>query len=518
LTEPEWRPRFSPWLIAVAAMAATFMEVLDTSIANVALPHIAGSLAASNDESTWVLTSYLISNAIVLPATGWLSNRFGRKRFLMACIMIFTLSSVLCGAAASLGMLLLARVIQGAGGGALQPISQAVLFESFPPSRRGIASAVFGMGVVVAPIIGPTLGGWITDNYSWRWIFYINVPIGLLALLMVKAVVEDPPYVRNAPRTSIDYVGFGLMALWLATLQIVLDKGQEVDWFSTPWVTWFCLVSVGALVAFVVWELRSPAPIVDLRVFRNRNFAVGTALIAVVGAVLYGMTALLPLFLQTLMGYPALNSGLAVSPRGIGALLAMALVGRLVGVIDTRALLAFGFGILSVSAFMLGRINLDIGMVSIVWPNIVNGVALGFLFVPLTASAVGTLEPRQMGNATGLFNLMRNLGGSIGISMVTTLIARKAQVHQAMLVSHLTPYDPAMRQWMQTSRDALAPKVGAVAAAQQTWAAIYAIVLKQAALLAFVDTFRLLAVLCLAAIPTVLLLKKARVKGPVAAH
>ena len=514
----QWTPRFSPWLIAVACMTATFMEVLDTSIANVALPHIAGSLSASNDQSTWVLTSYLVSNAIVLPATGWLSNRFGRKRFLLACIAIFTLSSVACGAAAGLGMLLLARVIQGAGGGALQPISQAVLFESFPPAKRGIASAVFGIGVVVAPIIGPTLGGWITDNYSWRWIFYINLPIGLLALLMVRAVVEDPPYVRDAPRTSIDYVGFGLMALWLATLQIVLDKGQEVDWFSAPWITWFSLVSVVSLVAFIVWELRSAAPIVDLRVLSNRNFAVGTALMGVMGAVLYASTALLPLFLQTLLGYPALDSGLAVSPRGIGAMLAMAVVGRLIGVIDTRALLAFGFVLLGISAFLLGHINLDIGMVAIVWPNVVTGVALGFLFVPLTAAAVGTLEPRQMGNATGLFNLMRNLGGSVGISMATTLIARKAQVHQAMLVAHVTPYDAPARQWLEASQAALAPKVGAAAAAQQSLAALYATVVKQATLLAFVDTFRLLAVLCVLAIPTVLLLKKTEVKGPIAAH
>jgi DHA2 family multidrug resistance protein len=518
MNDQEWRPRFNPWLIALAAMTATFMEVLDTSIANVALPHIAGSLAASNDESTWVLTSYLVSNAIVLPATGWLSNRFGRKRFLMACIGIFTLSSVLCGAAASLGMLLVARVIQGAGGGALQPISQAVLFESFPPAKRGIAAAVFGIGVVVAPIIGPTLGGWITDNYSWRWIFYINLPMGILALLMVKAVVEDPPYVTNAPRTSIDSVGFSLMALWLATLQIVLDKGQEADWFSTPWITWFSVISVAALVAFVVWELRASAPLVDLRVFANANFAVGTALIAVVGVVLYGMTALLPLFLQTLMAYPALQSGLAVSPRGFGAILAMALVGRLIGLIDTRVLLTLGFTLLATSAFLLGHVNLDIGITSVIWPNVVNGAALGFLFVPLTAVAMGALKPAQMGNATGLFNLMRNLGGSVGISLVTTLVARKAQVHQAMLVGHMTPYDPAMQQSMQAAQDALAPSLGAVGAAQGMWAQLYATLVKQATLLAFVDTFRLLGLLCLIAIPTVLLLRKVRLQGPIAAH
>src|SRR6266404_5649108 len=442
----DWVPSFNPWLIAVAVMLATFMEVLDTSVANVALPHIAGNLSASTDESTWVLTSYLVSNAIILPATNWLGHYFGRKRFLIVCIGIFTLSSALCGAATSLGMLLFARVLQGAGGGALQPIAQAVLLESFPAEKRGSAMAVYGLGIVVAPIIGPTLGGWITDNYSWRWIFYINVPIGILAVLMANTFIEDPPYIRNQRPGRIDYIGFGLMALGLATLQIVLDKGQEEDWFSSSFIVWGVVFAVVALVAFIIWELRAKEPIVNLRVLANRNFAVGTALIAAMGVVLYGTIALLPLFLQTLIGYPALQSGLAVSPRGIGAVFSMIIVGRLVGKIDGRYLIMFGFSVLGFSTYLLSDIDLQISMGTIVWPQIVSGLAMGFVFVPLTVMATGTLTAEQIGNATGIFNLMRNIGGSFGIATVTTMLARGAQLHQAAMVSHLTPYDAAFQQ------------------------------------------------------------------------
>src|SRR5262245_45587428 len=372
-----WKPSFNPWLIAAAVMLATFMEVLDTSVANVSLPHIAGNLSATPEESTWVLTSYLISNALILPATNWLGYFFGRKRFLVVCIAIFTLSSALCGAAGSLGMLLLARVIQGAGGGALQPIAQAVLLESFPAERRGSAMAVYGLGVVVAPIIGPTLGGWITDNYSWRWIFYINVPIGILAVLMAHWFVEDPPYIRNQRPGRIDYIGFGLMALGLAALQIVFDKGQELDWFSSSFITWAIVLAVVAFAACIIWELHSREPIVNLRVLTNRNFAVGTFLIAILGIVLYGTIALLPLFLQTLIGYPALQSGLAVSPRGIGAVISMIIVGRLVNRVDGRYLIACGFSVLAFSTYLLSDIDLQISMKSIVWPQIISGLAMG---------------------------------------------------------------------------------------------------------------------------------------------
>src|SRR5947209_15047779 len=419
-TQREWTPTFNPWLIAASVMLATFMEVLDTSVANVALPHIAGNLSATPEEATWVLTSYLVSNGIILPAANWLGRFFGRKRFLIVCIAIFTASSAVCGAAASLGLLIVARIAQGAGGGALQPIAQAVLMESFPREKRGSAMAVFGLGVVVAPIIGPTLGGWITDNYSWRWIFYINVPIGILAIFMANTFIEDPPYIKNQKPGRIDYIGFGLMALGLAALQLVLDKGQEEDWFSSSFIVWALILTVVALVAFVIWELRSSEPIVNLRILSDRNFAVGTMLMTIIGVVLYGTIALLPLFLQTMMGYPAVQSGMAVSPRGLGSIVSMIIIGRLVGKIDSRYLIMFGFTVLAYSTYLFSDINLQISMGSIVWPSIISGLAMGFVFVPLTTTAMGTLSNEQMGNASGVFNLMRNTGGSIGIAAVTT--------------------------------------------------------------------------------------------------
>ena len=512
LLAPEaWTPSFNPWLIATAVMLATFMEVLDTSVANVSLPHIAGNLSATTDESTWVLTSYLVSNAIILPATNWLGHYFGRKRFLIVCIGIFTLSSALCGAATSLGMLLFARVLQGAGGGALQPIAQAVLLESFPAEKRGSAMAVYGLGIVVAPIIGPTLGGWITDNYSWRWIFYINVPIGILAVLMANTFIEDPPYIRNQRPGRIDYIGFGLMALGLATLQIVLDKGQEEDWFSSSFIVWGVVLAAVALVAFIIWELRAKEPIVNLRVLANRNFAVGTALIAAMGVVLYGTIALLPLFLQTLIGYPALQSGLAVSPRGIGAVFSMIIVGRLVGKIDGRYLIMFGFSVLGFSTYLLSDIDLQISIGTIVWPQIISGLAMGFIFVPLTVMATGTLTAEQIGNATGIFNLMRNIGGSFGIATVTTMLARGAQLHQATMVSHLTLYDPAFQQRLRELAAAFAARGNPMTAPQQAYGAIYGTLVGQATLLAYIDNFRLLAFLCVLCVPAALLFR--RVKG-----
>jgi len=510
----EWIPAFNPWLIAASVMLATFMEVLDTSVANVALPHIAGNLSATPEEATWVLTSYLVSNAIILPAANWLGRFFGRKWFLIVCIAIFTLSSAVCGAAGSLGMLIVARIAQGAGGGALQPIAQAVLMESFPPEKRGSAMAVFGLGVVVAPIIGPTLGGWITDNYSWRWIFYINIPIGILAVIMCNMFVEDPPYIRSQKPGRIDYIGFGLMAVALGTMQLVLDKGQEEEWFASPFITWFTILSVTATIVFVVWELRSREPIVDLRVLANRNFAVGTSLMIVMGIVLYGTIAMLPLFLQTLMGYPAVASGMAVSPRGFGAIASMLIVGRLINRIRGRYLVMFGFTVLGYSIYQFSKINLEISISSIVWPNIISGFAMGFIFVPLTTMALGTLSNEQMGNASGVFNLMRNTGGSVGIATVTTLLARGVQVHQAAMVSHLTPYDPAFQERVR--------QLGGVASpggTQRAFAGIYGILVRQATVLSYIDIFRLLAFLCVLCVPATLLFARVKQKsGAVAMH
>src|ERR1041384_1000159 len=477
----QWTPSFNPWLIAASVMLATFMEVLDTSVANVALPHIAGNLSATPEEATWVLTSYLVSNAIILPAANWLGRFFGRKRFLIVCVIIFTASSALCGAATSLGMLIVARIAQGAGGGALQPIAQAVLMESFPREKRGSAMAVFGLGVVVAPIIGPTFGGWITDNYSWRWIFYINIPIGVLAVIMSNMFVEDPPYIREQRPGRIDYVGFGFMALALGAMQLVLDKGQEEEWFASSFITWVTILSVTALLIFVIWELRSREPIVDLHVLANRNFAVGTSLMIILGIVLYGTIALLPLFLPSLMGYPAVESGMAVSPRGIGAIASMLIVGRLINRVRGRYLVMFGFTVLALSIYQFSKINLEISISSIVWPNIFSGFAMGFIFVPLTTMALGTLTNEQMGNASGVFNLMRNTGGSVGIATVTTLLARGAQVHQAAMVAHLTPYDPAFQQRLGQ----MAARGGAGMATQQAYAGIYGILVRQATLLSY---------------------------------
>lgn len=505
-----WRPSHNPWLIAIAVMTATFMEVLDTSVANVSLPHIAGNLSVTTNEATWVLTSYLVSNAIVLPITGWLGIYFGRKRLLVMCVTLFTIASILCGMAPSLPFLVIARVLQGVGGGAMQPIAQAVLLESFPPQKQGVAMATYGMGVIVAPILGPTLGGWITDNYSWRWIFYINVPVGIAAVLMAEAFIEDPPYIKNAKIESVDSYGFAFLAVWLGTLQVVLDKGQQEDWFSSTWITWFSVVSVICFLAFVVRELRTDHPIVNLRILKNRNFVAGVVLITLLGGVLYGTTAALPIFLQTIMGYPALQSGFALSPRGVGALITTFLVGRIIGKVPNRILIAIGFVLLALSSFWLGMINLQISMWSIIWPSVLNGIAISFIFVALTTSAMGHLRQDQMGNATGIYNLMRNIGGSFGIAAVTTIIERRSQVHQALMVGHMTPYDPAYTQQLAAAAHALTPASGSWLAHEQALGALYNTLLQQSSVWAFVENFRLFGVLCLVCLPLVLLFKKVR--------
>jgi len=510
-TAPEpWKPSFSPWLIAAAVMLATFMEVLDTTIVNVSLRHIAGNLAAGEDEATWVLTSYLVSNAIVLPASAWFSKFFGRKRFLMTCVVIFTISSFLCGVAGSLPILIFARVVQGIGGGALQPIANAVMLESFPPKKRGMAMAIYGLGVVVAPVIGPTLGGWITDNYSWRWVFYINVPVGIIALLMMSRFLEDPPYIKNAKPGRIDAVGFGLMALGLATLQIILDKGQQDDWFEAAWIRWATVATVVALVAFVVWELRVKDPIVNLRILRNRNFALGATLITAMGVIAYAPMTILPQFLQGLLGYPALNSGMALSPRGLGAMVGMPLVGLLISRVDSRALIAVGFTLTAITCFLLGNLTLDITGMHFILPNVIQGIAMGLIFVPLTTTAMGTLKNEEIGNATGIFSLVRNIGAGVGISLVTTAVSRSTQSHQTTLAAHFTPYSSVFQQKLQAMQQGLS--------LPQAYAAFNGMLVKQASLLAYVDTFRWMAIGCLLCVPLVFLLKKAKASGPVAAH
>jgi DHA2 family multidrug resistance protein len=509
----EWRPRHSPWSVAVGVMLATFMQVLDTSIANIALPHIAGSLSATTDQATWVLTSYLVSNAIILPMTGWLGNHFGRKRVFITCIGMFTLASALCGAAVNLPMLIAARILQGVGGGAMVPIAQAILLESFPAQKRGIAMATFAQAVVVAPIIGPTLGGWITDNYSWRWIFYINLPFGLLAIFLAEWLVEDPPYIKRNLQAAIDFIGFGLLAVWLATLQIVLDKGQDADWLGAVWIRWFLGVSTVAMIAFIIWEFRVEHPLVNLRILRSGNFRTGLILMTVIGIILYGTTAELPLFLQTLMGYPALQSGYAMSPRGVAAFFTTFLVGRLVGRIPLRWLLCFGFAMLSLSSYMLGGINLQVSMASVVLPTVLNGVAISFIFVPLTTATMSQLRQQEIGSGTGLYNLMLNLGGSVGIALVTTLVARGAQAHQALMVGHLTAADPMFVRQLHATQAMLARQNDPVTAADQAYGLYYNLLNQQAHLWAFVDTFRIFGLMVLCCMPLILLFK--RVKRPV---
>jgi DHA2 family multidrug resistance protein len=505
----EWKPAANPWTIAGSVMLATFMVVLDSSVANVALPHIAGSLSASTDESTWVLTSYLVANAIMLPAAGWIARRIGRKKLLLISILIFTMASLLCGVALTMPMLIVARVLQGIGGGGMQPLAQSILLESFPPRQHGTAMAAFGIGVIVAPIIGPTLGGWITDSYSWRWIFYINLPIGILALIMVNLYVEDPPYLRKAFHGAIDYLGFGLMTLWLGTLQLVLDKGQEADWFSAPWICWTAAVSTLALVAFILRELTDHEPIVQLRIFRDRNFAMGTLITCTYGFVLYAATAMLPLFLQTLMGYSALQSGLSVSPRGLGAMASMVTVGLLVRKIDARLLMAFGFALLGASTWMLGNISLEIGMSSVVVPNILNGFAMGFVFVPLTTVTLSRLRKQEMGNATGIYNLMRNIGGSVGIATVTTMLVRGSQIHQSTLAADAgSPLASGLARGLQARL--FSQGADMVTAQHKALGMIYRSVQQQSALMAYADNFRLIAILALACIPLLLLFQRVK--------
>jgi MFS transporter, DHA2 family, multidrug resistance protein len=514
-TGSQWRPSSNPWLIAVSVMLATFMEVLDTSIASVALPYIAGSVSATNDEATWVLTSYLVANAVVLPASSWFGLRFGRKRFLITCIVIFTISSFLCGAAPSLPILLLARAVQGAGGGALQPISQAILLESFPPEKRGMAMAVFALGVVVAPVLGPTFGGWLTDNYSWRWSFYINIPIGIMAIFMILRNVEDPPYIRYAKPGRMDAWGLGLLAVWLGCLQVILDKGQEDDWFGATWIRWATFVLIVSFVLFLVRELLHHKPLVDLMIFKNRNFAIGCLLITLFGGVIYGMVTLLPLFYQELMGYTAQVAGIAVSPRGIGAICAMPIIGILTTRMDNRWLIGAGFTIFAVCSLWFGQITLSISQWSFLWAIILSGFGSGMVFVPLSTTAMGTLLNEQIGNASGLYNLLRNVGGSIGISIVNTIVARHEQLHRNELVHSLAPSNTVLQQQV-SSLEALirsANASGPVLASRGAYKLLEGTLSAQARLWAYVDDFRYMALVCFACVPLVFLFKRAKPKA-----
>lgn len=492
----DWAPKANPWLIAIVVSIAAFMEVLDTSIANVALPHIAGNMGASSDESTWVLTSYLVSNAIVLPITGWLVSLMGRRRFFITCIVIFTISSLLCGIAPNLAFLLIARVIQGAGGGGLQPMAQAILADTFPPQKRGLAFSVYGMTAIVAPAIGPTLGGWITDSYTWRWIFLMNLPVGILAIFLVLAFVEDPPFItRTTLRESrIDYFGFGLLAVGVAFLQIVLDKGQEDDWLGSHFIATLLTISVICLVTLVIWELRVKAPILDVRLFRNVNFATSSVMMFMVGAVSFSTTVLMPQFLQNLMGYTAESAGMVLSTAAIILLIELPVVGRLTAHIQARYLMAFGWAMLTIAMFYsTRRIDLEMSFASATWLRIVQYIPMGFIFIPATMAAYIGVPQEKSNSVAGLINFVRNIGSSVGTSAVTTLLARRAQFHQVVLASR-TVYDSALFQ--RSTKSATESLHGALGPQARTGAlgSLYRTMLSQASTLSYVDTFWVLGV------------------------
>ncbi|HEX9121496.1 MAG TPA: DHA2 family efflux MFS transporter permease subunit [Terriglobales bacterium] len=499
----------NPWIIAISVMLGTFMEVLDTTVVNVSLPHIAGNVGATVDEATWVLTSYLVANAIVLPMTGWLSNQFGRKRILMTSIVGFTVSSVLCGMAPNLPFLIIFRIVQGATGGGLQPLSQAIMLEAFPPEDRGKAMAFWGLGIVVAPMLGPVIGGWITDNYSWRWIFYLNLPVGVAAMVMSKLFIFDPHYIGR--KTRVDWWGIGYLALGIGGLQVLLDKGQEEDWLSSDFIRALIVMTAVGMVFFVVRELRISQPIVDLRVFKIRTYATGVFLMTVVGFVLYGSIVLIPIFLQTLLGYPSLQAGWAMLPRGLGAFIAMPFIGVLMSKVEPRKLLFVGFLVAAYSMWDLGNINLRAGYWDVFWPQFIQGVAMGFLFVPLTTITHDPIPKERMGNATSVFNLMRNIGGSVGIAMVTTIVARRTQSNTNILGANVTLFSPAAQQMIAAARAGfMARGMDAYTATRQAYAAVFGMVQQQAAMLSFVGAFRLLGIMFLCVIPLILLMKKPR--------
>jgi DHA2 family multidrug resistance protein len=504
-------PVVNPWIVAIAVMFATFMEVLDTTVVNVSLPHVAGSLSATIDESTWALTSYLVANAIVLPLAGWLARQFGRKRLLMASVTGFTIASFLCGLAPTLSLLILFRVIQGATGGALQPLSQAVMLEAFTPERRGKAMAFWGLGIVTAPILGPVLGGWLTDSYSWRWVFYINIPVGAVSLLMMQRFVFDPPYLGGQRSARIDWTGIGLLALGIGALQVFLDKGQEEDWFESHFIATLAVVSAVALVVFLLHEWRAEHPVVDLRVFRSRTYAAGVLLITVVGFVLYGSLVLLPILLQTLLAYPALQAGIALAPRGVGSFLAMPVVGAVLGRIDARRLLGVGLVLGALTLWWLSVLNLNAGYWDIFWPQFVQGVSLALLFVPLTTITMDPIPRENMGNATSIFNLMRNIGGSLGIAASTTMLARHQQVYVNNLGAHVDSYGLAGRTLFEQLRSAFVMRGSDLATAtEQARVAVWALVRRHSAMLSFNDVFRDLAVLFIALLPLLFLMKSPR--------
>jgi MFS transporter, DHA2 family, multidrug resistance protein len=522
-----WTPKHNRWAIALTVTLATFMEVLDTSIANVALPHIAGGLGASQDEATWVLTSYLVSNAIILPASAYLTSFVGRKRFYMICVVLFGISSALCGLAPSLPLLILFRVMQGIGGGGLAPSEQAILADTFPPKQRGQAFAVYGMAVVFAPAIGPTLGGWITDNFDWRWIFFINVPVAILSLFLTSRIVEDPPHIQKEVAAmrkrglNLDYIGFGLLAIGFGSLEFILDKGQEDDWFGSRIITTFVVLCVASLVALIFWEIRqirrNHKPILDLTMFRNRTFAISFVLMFVLGFTLFATTVLIPQFAQTIMGYTAEQAGLVISPGGVMVMLLMPLVGFLAGRVDPRYLIAFGFAMLTAALARMHSLDALASYSYLAWLRVFQAAGLAFLFVPINMLSYTDVPREKNNDVSGLTNLARNIGGSVGTSFFITELARRAQFHQERLSQHLTTVDAAFRQRVEAIANMLTHVGGrAPSLAQARLMAqgnIYSQLVTQSTVLAYLDVIAVLSVGSACMIPLVFFMKKRKTAG-----
>jgi len=516
---PERTTHVNPWIVTVAVMLATFMEVLDTSIANVALPHIAGGLSASQNEATWVLTSYLVSNAVVLPISAWVASRVGRKRFYMTCVALFTVSSFLCGLAPSLSTLVFFRVLQGIGGGGLAPSEQAILADTFPPERRGMAFAMYGLAVVFAPAIGPTLGGFIADNASWRWIFYINVPVGIASMLLTSVMVEDPPWVREEKKRSkyvaVDWFGLGLVAVAFGSLQVILDKGQDDDWFASPMIVVFTMAMVICMLGAIVWESAHPNPIVNVRLFKSRNFAVSIALMFMLGAALYASTVLIPLFLQTLMGYSAQSAGEVLSMGAFVTMATMPIVGFLVSRVPAKYLVAAGFTGLSLALFHMSNINLGIDPGTAAVYRIYQGLTLGFLFIPINIIAYIGIPREQNNQVSGLVNLARNIGGSVGIAFLSTMLARRSQTFQSILAGHLTPSNPVLQERLAELQRAFSG-AGPAQAMRRASAVVYGTIQQQSILLGYVWIVRELAIACAIFVPLILLLVKRNQPGAAA--
>jgi len=501
-----WQPKNNPWLIALPTIFAAFMFVLDETIANVALPHMAGTFSVSREESTWILTSYLVASGIAITAVDWFSKLMGRKNFFIFSVILFTFSSIMCGLSNSIGMMILARIAQGFGGGGLLPVSQAVLLESFKPKERGQAMAVFGLVVVVAPIIGPVLGGWITDNYSWPWIFFINVPFGILTVSLAKSLLEDPPYARKQEGVKLDAKGFFLLTVWLATLQVILDKGNNADWFNAPWICRLTVICVLSGFLFFVSQMKKES-LVDLRVFKDLNFSAGTIIQVVIQGVLLASVAILPQFLQSVMGYTAFLSGLTIMPRGIGALTSMVLFGILSTRVDNRLLAVVGLALIGTAGLEFGFLNLQISSMNIAVPNFIFGLGMGFAMMPLVSLSVATLSNSQMTNASGLQSLLKNIGGAIGTSIVTTLISRFSQMHQNMMVEHLTPLNPVFTAKFEATKAALTAYMHHSVADYAAQYSLYGELLKQSTLWGFMEAFRICGIASIIVIPLVFLIK-----------